>query len=254
MKNVLITGATSGIGYEFAKVFAKNNYNLILCSRNKESLYKIKSEISKEYKVEVNVFAKDLSKKEEAMELYKEVSKMGLDVDILINNAGAGYVGEFIEEDYERDENIMQLNMNTLTYLTKVFVKHMIQRNRGYILNVASTGSYHPGPYTAVYYATKAYVLSFTEALSEELKQYNVTVSALCPGATKTNFSKNAGKRDNSNAMSPKFVAQKGYEGLMKNKVTIILGFQNKLFVLLPRKLVTPFIGRYQRKLKSDYR
>lgn len=250
MENVLITGATSGIGYEFAKVFAKNKYNLLLCSRNKESLEKIKSEISEKYNVEVNVFAKDLSRKEEVRELYEEVAAKGITVDILINNAGAGYVGEFIKEDYERDECIMQLNMNALTYLTKVFAKQMAQRKKGRILNVASTGSYHPGPYTAVYYATKAYVLSFTEALSEELKQYNITVSALCPGATKTNFSKNAGKRDNSNAMSPQFVAQKGYEGLMKNKVTIIPGFQYKLFVLLPRKLVTPFIGRYQRKLK----
>lgn len=252
MENVLITGATSGIGYEFAKVFAKNKYNLLLCSRNKESLAKIKSEISEEYKVEVNIFAKDLSRKEEVKELYEEVAAKGITVNILINNAGAGYVGEFIKEDYERDENIMQLNMNALTYLTKFFAKDMVRMKKGRILNVASTGSYHPGPYTAVYYATKAYVLSFTEALSEELKQYNVTVSALCPGATKTNFSKNAGKKDNSNAMSPQFVAQKGYEGLMKNKVTIIPGFQYKLFVLLPRKLVTPFIGRYQRKLKNN--
>lgn len=252
MENVLITGATSGIGYEFAKVFAKNKYNLLLCSRNKESLAKIKSELSEEYKVEVNIFAKDLSNKEDVKELHEEVAAKGITVDILINNAGAGYVGEFIKEDYERDENIMQLNMNALTYLTKVFAKDMVRRKKGSILNVASTGSYHPGPYTAVYYATKAYVLSFTEALSEELKQYNITVSALCPGATKTNFSKNAGKKDNSNAMSPQFVAQKGYEGLMKNKGTIIPGFQYKLFVLLPRKLVTPFIGRYQRNLKND--
>lgn len=252
MENVLITGATSGIGYEFAKVFAKNKYNLLLCSRNKELLAKIKTELSEEYKVEVNIFAKDLSRKEDAKELYEEVVVKGITVDILINNAGAGYVGEFIKEEYERDESIMQLNMNALTYLTKSFAKEMVQRKKGRILNVASTGSYHPGPYTAVYYATKAYVLSFTEALSEELKQYNVTVSALCPGATKTNFSKNAGKKDNSNAMSPQFVAQKGYEGLMKNKVTIIPGFQYKLFVLLPRKLVTPFIGRYQRNLKNN--
>ncbi|WP_294405325.1 SDR family oxidoreductase [uncultured Clostridium sp.] len=252
MENVLITGATSGIGYEFAKVFAKNKYNLLLCSRNKELLAKIKTELSEEYKVEVNIFAKDLSRKEDAKELYEEVVVKGITVDILINNAGAGYVGEFIKEEYERDESIMQLNMNALTYLTKFFAKEMVQRKKGRILNVASTGSYHPGPYTAVYYATKAYVLSFTEALSEELKQYNVTVSALCPGATKTNFSKNAGKKDNSNAMSPQFVAQKGYEGLMKNKVTIIPGFQYKLFVLLPRKLVTPFIGRYQRNLKNN--
>ena len=252
MENVLITGATSGIGYEFVKIFAENNYNLILCARNQEKLEEIKEKIIKKYKVKVFIYSKDLSKEKEVKELYIEVTRSNINVDILINNAGAGYVGEFVNENYDRDETIMQLNMNALTYLTKVFARQMIKMNRGKILNVASTGSYHPGPYTAVYYATKAYVLSFTEALSEELKKHNITVSALCPGATKTNFSKNAGKEDNVNAMNPKFVAQKAYEGLMKNKVTIIPGIQYKLFVLLPRKLVTPFIGRYQRKLKKD--
>ena len=252
MENVLITGATSGIGYEFAKIFAENNYNLILCARNQEKLEEIKENIINKYKVKVFIFSKDLSKEKEVEELYSEITISKINVDILINNAGAGYVGEFVNENYDKDKNIMQLNMNALTYLTKVFAKQMIKMNRGKILNVASTGSYHPGPYTAVYYATKAYVLSFSEALSEELKKHNITVSALCPGATKTNFSKNAGKKDNANAMSPKFVAQKGYEGLIKNKATIIPGIQYKLFVLLPRKLVTPFIGRYQRNLKND--
>lgn len=252
MENVLITGATSGIGYELAKIFAKNRYNLILCARNKDKLEEIKENISDEYRVDVHIFQKDLSKEQEARELYSEIINNDIIVDILINNAGAGYVGKFIDEEYDRDKNIMGLNMNAVTYLTKVFARQMVERNRGKILNVASTGSYHPGPYTAVYYATKAYVLSFTEALAEELKDYNITVSALCPGATKTNFSKNAGKKDNSNAMSPEFVAKKAYEGLMKNKLTIIPGFQYKLFVLLPRKLVTPFIGRYQRNLKNN--
>lgn len=252
MENVLITGATSGIGYELAKIFAKNRYNLILCARNRANLEEIKENIINEYKVDVHIFPKDLSKEQEIKELYSEITNSSISVDILINNAGAGYVGEFIDEEYDKDENIMQLNMNAVTYLTKVFARKMVGRNKGKILNVASTGSYHPGPYTAVYYATKAYVLSFTEALAEELKDYNITVSSLCPGATKTNFSKNAGKKDNANAMSPEFVAKKAYEGLMKNKSTIIPGFQYKLFVLLPRKLVTPFIGRYQNNLKNN--
>lgn len=252
MENVLITGATSGIGYEFAKIFAQNNYNLILCARSKDKLEEIKEKIIREYKVKVLVFSKDLSKENEIKELCNEISENEMDVDILINNAGAGYVGEFISESYDKDESIMNLNMNALTYLTKFFASNMVKKNKGRILNVASTGSYHPGPYTAVYYATKAYVLSFTEAIAEELKNYNITVSVLCPGATKTNFSKNAGKKDNANAMSPKFVAKKGYEGLMKRKVTIVPGMQYKLFVLLPRKLVTPFVGRYQRKLKNS--
>lgn len=254
MENVLITGATSGIGYEFAKIFACKGYNLILCARNKEKLEEIRKSIIDEYKIDVWTISKDLSIRKEIKDLYDEISEMEIEVDILINNAGAGYVGEFINESYDKDESIMNLNMNALTYLTKVFARMMVKRNRGKILNVASTGSYHPGPYTAVYYATKAYVLSFTEALAEELKDYNVTISALCPGATKTNFSKSAGKKDNKNAMSPEFVARKGYEGLMNNKVTIIPGIQYKLFVHIPRKLVTPLVGKYQRSLKIKHK
>lgn len=249
--NVLITGATSGIGYEFAKVFAENKFNLIIVARNMQKLKEIKSELEYKYKVNVYVYSKDLSIERECEELCDEIQNDGLKVEILINNAGAGYVGEFLKEDYKCDKDMMQLNMNSLVYITKFFAREMVKNNYGKILNVASTGSYHPGPYTAVYYATKAFVLSFTEAVAEELKNYNISVSALCPGATKTNFSKNAGKKDNSNAMSPEFVAHKGFKGLMKNKTTIIPGIQYKLFVLLPRKIVTPFIGRYQRNLKN---
>lgn len=249
--NVLITGATSGIGYELTKIFAKNNYNLIIVSRNITLLNSIKEELEKEYKITVHVFESDLSKENSAKELYNEVIKQELKVDILVNNAGAGYVGEFLNEDIERDLSIMQLNMTSLTVLTKLFAKEMIKLGKGKILNVASTGSYHPGPYTAVYYATKAYVLSLTEALNVEFKDYNIKVSALCPGATKTNFSKNAGKDENFAAMSPKFVAENAYKGLMKNKTTIIPGLQYKAFVLLPRKIITPLIGKYQKHLKK---
>ena len=252
MENVLITGATSGIGYEITKIFAQNQHDLLLCARDKKKLIEIREKLINEYKVKVFIFSKDLSKEKDVEELYREIMELGINVDILINNAGAGYVGEFINESYDRDKSIMSLNMNAVTYLTKVFANEMIKINKGKILNVASTGSYHPGPYTAVYYATKAYVLSFTEALAEVMKEYNITVSALCPGATKTNFSKKAGKKDNATAMSPEYVAQKAYEGLIKNNTTIIPGFKYKIFVLLPRKIITPFIGRYQRKLKNN--
>lgn len=251
-ENVLITGATSGIGYELAKIFAKNNYNLIIAARNKALLDSIKVEFEKEYGINVSVFEKDLSKKGSAVELFNEVKSENLQVDILINNAGAGYVGEFLDEDCKKDEEIMELNMNSLTVLTKLFAKEMVRKRSGKILNVASTGSYHPGPYTAVYYATKSYVLSLTEALAVELKPYNVQVSALCPGATKTNFSKSAGKEDNPTAMKPSYVAEKAYKGLMRKKTTIIPGLQYKAFVMLPRKLITPIIGKYQKSLKKN--
>lgn len=251
-ENVLITGATSGIGYELVKIFAKNNYNLILSARNKKTLESIKIDFEKEYGIDVKIFEKDLSKRNSAVELFNEVKAENLKVDILINNAGAGYVGEFLEEDIQKDEEIMELNMNSLTVLTKLFAKEMANRKSGKILNVASTGSYHPGPYTAVYYATKAYVLSLTEALAVEFKPYNVQISALCPGATKTNFSKNAGKEDNPTAMEPSYVAEKAYKGLMKKRTTIIPGLQYKAFIMLPRKLVTPMIGKYQKSLKKN--
>ena len=249
--SVLITGATSGIGYELAKIFAKNKYNLIIAARNKKDLESIKKDFEKQYEINVDIFEKDLSRKNSAVELVNKIKSEKLQVDILINNAGAGYVGEFTEEDLEKDESIMELNMNSLTILTKLCAKEMVKRRSGKILNVASTGSYHPGPYTAVYYATKAYVLSLTEALAVELKPHNVNICALCPGATKTNFSKSAGKEDNPTAMEASYVAEKAYKGLMKNKTTIIPGLQYKAFVMLPRKLITPLIGKYQKSLKK---
>ena len=251
-ENVLITGATSGIGYELAKIFAENKYNLIISARNKKTLESIKVDFEKKYGIKVSIFDEDSSQKNSAVELFNKVQGENINVDILINNAGAGYVEEFLKEDSDRDESIMELNMNSLTVLTKLFAREMVKRKSGKILNVASTGSYHPGPYTAVYYATKAYVLSFTEALAVELKPYNIKVSALCPGATKTNFSKSAGKEDNPTAMKPSYVAKKAYKGLMKNKTTIIPGLQYKAFVMLPRKLVTPIIGKYQKSLKNN--
>ncbi|MBE6072238.1 MAG: SDR family oxidoreductase [Clostridium butyricum] len=251
---VLITGATSGIGYEFAKIFAENNYNLIISGRNIKVLQNMKERMEEEYKIMVYIFEKDLSKKGSAEELYKEIKNNNINIDILINNAGFGYVNEFIKEGYDKDEEMMNLNMNSLTVLTKLCGREMAERKQGKILNVASTGAYHPGPYTAVYYATKAYVLSLTEAVAHELKPYNVTVTALCPGATKTNFCKREGKEDNPKAKDPSFVAKKGYEALMKGKGNIIPGIENKLLVMLPRKIVAPFIGKYQMGLKKKHK
>lgn len=251
MEYVLITGATSGIGYELAKKFADKKCSLLLCARNEIKLAHIKNNLEQRYRVKILTYKIDLSSVEETKDLCMWIKKQKIDISILINNAGAGYTGEFIEEEIEKDLDIINLNMVSLTYLCKEIGKSMALKKSGKILNVASTGSFHSGPYTAVYYATKAYVLSFSEALSHELKEYNVTVSALCPGATKTNFAKSAGRENNKNAMSPEFVADKAYEGLMKSKTTIIPGLKYKLFVLLPRKLIIPFAGRYQKKLKN---
>ena len=148
---VLITGATSGIGYEFAKIFAENKYNLILSGRNIKVLENMKEDMEEKYKIMVYIFEKDLSKKGTAEELYQEIKNNNINVDILINNAGFGYVNEFINEEITKDYEMMNLNMSSLTILTKLCGREMAKRKHGKILNVASTGAYHPGPYTAVY-------------------------------------------------------------------------------------------------------
>lgn len=246
---VLITGASSGIGYELAKVFAENNFNLILIARNINKLDKLAYELMDKYDIEVNTIEQDLCESNAAQKVYNHVSKLGKKVDILINNAGIGYVGLFHEKPIDDDITMLKLNIIALTELTKLFARDMIKCKKGKILNVASTGSFSPGPFTAVYYATKAYVLSFSQAISEELKPYNVIVSALCPGATKTNFSKRAGKRDNKTSMTPNKVAKDAYYQLLKNKKVIVPGIMNKLLVKMPRNLVYKMIGKYQKKL-----
>ncbi|HCW03464.1 MAG TPA: short-chain dehydrogenase [Clostridium sp.] len=247
----LITGASSGIGYEMARVFARKKHNLLLVARQEKALKKLADQLIREDGVKVYVIAMDLSKPQASSELYNKVKQLGLQVDTLINNAGFGYVGLFHEEELERDKDMIQVNISVLTELTKLFSRDMVERKEGSILNVASTGGYHAGPYTAVYYATKAYVLSFSEAIAKELKPYNIAVTALCPGATKTNFAKMAGRRDNKAAMPAEKVAEAGYKALMKKKTVMVPGIANKLLVKIPRSVVKGFVGRYQRKLSG---
>ncbi|AEB76635.1 SDR family NAD(P)-dependent oxidoreductase [Clostridium botulinum] len=255
-KTVLITGASSGIGYELSKVFAKHGYNLILVARSIEKLDKLRNEIIQKYGVGVSVIQKDLSINSSAEEVFNEVNNENIQVDILVNNAGAGVCGEFHEIDYRKDIEIIQLNITSLTILTKLFSKKMIKNGYGKILNVASTGAYQPGPYIAVYYATKAYVLSLSEALTNELGEYGITVSTLCPGSTRTNFSKSAGKAEIKVAMDAKEVAISAYNGLMKSKRVIIPGINNKLAIflskLVPGNLSAYFVKKIQKTLYKD--
>ncbi|KGN00635.1 short-chain dehydrogenase [Clostridium novyi A str. 4570] len=250
-KNVLITGASSGIGYELSKIFACNGYNLILIARNYKVLEEMKKEIIDKFNVKVKIIKKDLSIVSSALEIFNELKKENIDVDILVNNAGAGYVGLFNDIDYKKDIDIINLNITTLTVLTKLFSSDMIKRGCGRILNVASTGAYQPGPYTAVYYATKAYVLSLSEALRIELKNYGISVSTLCPGSTKTQFSKRAGKDDINVAMSAKRVAEIAYKGLLKNKRIIVPGFNNKLAILLSKISPGSVSGYFVKKIQK---
>lgn len=238
--HVLITGATSGIGYELAKLFAKDGYNLILIARSKENLIKVKSQLEL-YKINVDILAVDLSKEDSCESVFTFVDEKNLHVDILINNAGIGTFGEFTSISMEKELDLININIKTLTQLTKHFLYKMVGNEEGTILNVASTAAYCAGPKMAAYYASKAYVLNLTEALNEEVKNKGVKVSCLCPGAVNTEFQNKAGiKKSESakkNIMSAKKVAEIAYRDLAKGKTIIIPGVKNKIIVTINKFL-----------------
>ncbi len=246
---VLITGGSSGIGLELARCFAKNGYSLILVARNKKELTKAASSLE-EYKVTVRLIVKDLSLQNAAFELAKEAG----DIDILVNNAGFGRYGFFSEIPIEDELNMISLNISTLTTLTKLFLPKMISRKNGKILNVASTAAFQPGPLMAVYYATKAYVLHFSEAIANELKGSGVTVTALCPGPTKTGFQKNA-KMGHSSLFDADAaaVALAGYRGLMKGKTIVIPGIKNRVLTFCVRLFTRNTITAIVRDVNSRW-
>lgn len=249
-ETVLITGASRGIGYELAKVFASHKYNLILVARSAKKLNELAELVRNQYDVKVDVIAHDLSQVGASKKVFDEVQSLQITVDILVNNAGVGNVGFFHETELRKDAEMIQLNITALTEMTKLFSREMVKRKKGKILNVGSTGSFAPGPYIAVYYATKAYVLSFSKAIAKELKAYGITVTALCPGAVRTNFCKTAGKRDMPGAMEASAVAKLAYEGLLKNKEVIVPGVQNKILIRLPKGLVSSINFKNQQKLE----
>ena len=234
MKNALITGATSGIGYELAKLFAQDRYNLILVARNQSELETAARDFE-QFGVQVTTLAKDLFNKEDAFAVYDEVISRGIQVDVLVNNAGQGLFGKFQDTDIEQELDIINLNISSLVILTKCFLKDMIQRNSGKILNLASIASKTPGPWQSVYHGTKAFVLSFSEAIREELKETEITVTALLPGVTDTDFFNKADMNDSKAVQDPDAkadpadVAKDGYEALMAGKDKVISGFKNKM-------------------------
>lgn len=232
---VLITGASSGIGLEFAKVFAKNKYNLILVARNTTAMEELAKSLQGEYNTKSIIITKDLSKPTAPQEMYDELNKKKIHVDILINNAGFANYGKFELVELTKQEQLIAVNIQALTTLTKLFLKDMREANSGKILNIASTAGFLPGPLMATYYASKAYVVSFSQALSNELEGTGVSVTCLCPGLTKTGFEKRAGleqsKLFQGSQMSPKKVASIGFDALMNNKPLVITGMLNNLMV-----------------------
>ncbi|MES2674556.1 MAG: SDR family oxidoreductase [Pseudomonadota bacterium] len=233
----LITGATSGIGYELAKIFAANHYNLIIVARSSAKLLEIAEDFSKNYGVQVKPIAKDLFKFKSAFELYDEVQAKGLQVDVLVNNAAQGVYGRFVDTDIDEELDIIQLNINAYVVLTKFFLKDMVARQDGKILNVASVAGKLPGPFQSVYHATKAFVHSFTEAIRAETAATGVTITSLLPGATATDFFNKAHMEESKileqELADPAKVAADGFNALMRGDDMVISGFKNKAQVAL---------------------
>jgi short-subunit dehydrogenase len=247
-QTALITGASGGIGYELAKLFAKDHYNLVLVARSAPKLTQFVDELRRQFGVSAKAIPLDLTAASAPQFLFDQLKREGIAVDILVNNAGYGVLGEFAKVPLEESLGQIQLNLTALTHLTKLFIGTMIERRSGKILNVASTAGFQPGPLMAIYYATKAYVISFSEALANELSGSGVTVTCLCPGATDTGFQGRAGVADTKlfktiRPMDAKTVARDGYRGLIAGKTLVISGFRNWLLAesvrFSPRKLVT---------------
>src|SRR4051794_20046922 len=234
-QTALITGASSGIGLELARLFAAGGYDLVLMARSAGRLEELAGELRSRHGVTARGMAKDLARPESPEEIFRELEAAGGAVDVLVNNAGLGTFGPFAETDLGKELEELQLNVVTLTHLTKKFLPGMLARRRGGVLNVASTAGFQPGPWMAVYYATKAYVISFSEALAAELEGKGVTISVLCPGPTATGFTARAGLEASAlssgplKVMTAAEVARAGYEGFREGKRIVIPGTMNKI-------------------------
>ena len=258
MKVVLVTGASSGIGKEFARQFAYRGYNLVLVARREELLKQIKEEFVEEYKINVDYLACDLSKDPKAV--YDFCKEKDYDVSVLINNAGYGDYGSFIDSDLEKTLGMIELNNKALVALTYHFVKDMRNAGYGHVINIGSVASFMPGPYMAVYYATKAFVMSFSMALREELRKDNIKVSVLCPAPTRSDFWKvangeTASVYDNFLSRTATDAAKTGYELFTTNKPYLIDGLPYRIMIgfvrHMPLELCARAVGFVQSKTKK---
>ncbi|HEY0552794.1 MAG TPA: SDR family oxidoreductase [Thermoanaerobaculia bacterium] len=256
-QTALITGASGGIGLELARLFAAGGYDLVLVARGAARLEELAIELRRQGAA-VRVLAKDLADPESPEEVCRELDSAGVAVDVLVNNAGFATFGPFAEIPLGRELEELQLNIVTLTHLTKKLLPGMLVRRRGGILNLGSTAAFQPGPLMAVYYATKAYVVSFSEALAEELRGTGVTVTALCPGPTETGFQRRAGMETSKlfsgllQVADAPSVARAGYEGFRAGKRIVIPGLLNRVGVqsirVSPRALATRLVKKMQER------
>lgn len=253
----LITGASSGIGLDFARIMAPD-FDLILTARNQARLEEIARELESQHRNRVDAIPADLARPEAPYKIFAEIEHRGLEVSVLINNAGFGAYGPFAEADLDTQVEMIQVNIAALTQLTRLALPHMLERKQGRIMNVASVAGFQPGPLMAVYYATKAYVISFSEAIANELQGSGVTVTCLCPGATDTEFGKRADMEESRlfklGTMSSEDVARAGYKAMMDGKTLLVTGWRNKIMAqsvrFAPRKLVTAIARTIQERVE----
>ena len=246
---VLVTGASSGIGRDLAREFAKRKYDVILVARNVERLEELKQELITEYKVNAEYISMDLSKRENCIDLHSKVK----DIDILVNNAGLGDFGEFSETELTKDFSIIDTNITSVHVLTKLYLKDMVEKNEGKILNVASIAGFMPGPLMATYYASKNYVVRLSEAIKEELNKAksNVKISILCPGPVKTNFNNVANVKFELSSLTSEYVARYTVEKLLKEKFYIVPGKMIKIGKFLSKVVPTTIVAKVCYRLQK---
>lgn len=257
-KTALITGASSGIGLELARLFARDGYNLVLVARSEIKLRELADELQQAHGIQITVLAHDLSQPQVPDAIFEALQKQKAQVDVLVNNAGVGTYGPFAEIDWDKERDLLQINIVTLTHLTKLFLPLMLERRSGKILNVASTAAFQPGPLMAVYYASKAYVLSFSQALSNECQGTGVTITALCPGPTQSDFQERAAmtqsKLVQGTLMSSQEVAAQGYKAMQRGKRRIITGRSNRAWTLAAKFLPTGATLKLVRRVQETKR
>tara|TARA_Y100000741_G_scaffold354589_1_gene329050 strand:- start:18 stop:779 length:762 start_codon:yes stop_codon:yes gene_type:complete len=253
MKTSVVTGGASGIGLELVKLLIEDNYKVFIVDNNKENLKKLEKSINPKHFVGIR---EDMSSLSSPQKIYKKLKDEN--IEVLINNAGFGDYGKFHTTDWKKEEKMINLHVVNTTHLTKLFLKDMVKKNDGKIMNISSVAAFQPGPLMSLYYATKAYILHFTEAIANEVKDKNICISVLCPGQTKTNFQKNVSSKKNKimfNVSCPEKVAKYGYRALKANNTISIPGNFNKFLVflnrLLPRSVVTKIVRYIQEKNRN---
>jgi short-subunit dehydrogenase len=251
-KTALVTGASGGLGAHFARLFAQDGHDIVLVARRRDKLDQLATELSEEHGIHSTVIAADLTDPKAPLHLHEEVLRAGIELEFLVNNAGFGTNGAFAELDLARELDLIELNVKALTHLTGLVLPAMVARRRGRILNVSSTAGFVPGPFMATYYASKAYVLNFTEALAHELRGTGVTATVLCPGPTTTEFAQVAGNENTALFKGPAAdaasVALYGYSSMLSGKTIAIPGLKNRFSVeslrVSPRSVVRVMAGR----------